>query len=279
MDPSKFPRSKELPDQSPLFWVSQKDRYLRQLLISDIEEETGKGLLVYFTDCATHAQIDHNDEPHLAELLAQCQTDEFDLLLETNGGFTDSTENVVSTLLNWGKPFRVIVPSRAKSNGTLVALAASKIVMGANSELGPIDPFVQQIPATFIIAASAVSPVDPILYQLADHAIKQTKKLATNLLTSGMMAGSNPAQIVDVVDKLASRDHFHSHGSVIDHREAQQLGLQIDYLQPESDLWRKIWLLRCMYAYDAKSRGVAKMFESSRVGQSLVYPAPTSSGP
>jgi hypothetical protein len=36
----KFPRATELPTQSPLFWVEQKDRYLRQLLIRDIEELT-----------------------------------------------------------------------------------------------------------------------------------------------------------------------------------------------------------------------------------------------
>jgi hypothetical protein len=32
-----FPRGKALPAQSPLFWVDQKDRYIRQLLIRDID--------------------------------------------------------------------------------------------------------------------------------------------------------------------------------------------------------------------------------------------------
>jgi hypothetical protein len=44
----KFPRGAELPSQSPLFWVEQKDRYLRQLLIRDIEELSGRRLVVYF---------------------------------------------------------------------------------------------------------------------------------------------------------------------------------------------------------------------------------------
>src|SRR5271170_5145178 len=46
----RFPRSTDLPSQSPLFWVEQKDRYLRQLLIRDIEEITGRRLLVYFAN-------------------------------------------------------------------------------------------------------------------------------------------------------------------------------------------------------------------------------------
>src|SRR5947209_11249475 len=46
----KFPRSTDLPVQSPLFWVEQKDRYLRQLLIRDLEELTGRRLVVYFAN-------------------------------------------------------------------------------------------------------------------------------------------------------------------------------------------------------------------------------------
>ena len=68
-----FPRSAALPNQSPLFWVSHKDRYLRQLLISDIEEETGRSLIVYFTDCDNSAaQIDQADDAYLSELLTPC---------------------------------------------------------------------------------------------------------------------------------------------------------------------------------------------------------------
>ena len=37
-------RATELPAQSPLFWVEQKDRYLRQLLIRDIEEQSAMGV-------------------------------------------------------------------------------------------------------------------------------------------------------------------------------------------------------------------------------------------
>ena len=48
---SVFQEPQTTPNQSPLYWVSHKDRYLRQLLIKDIEEITGRSLVVYFTDC------------------------------------------------------------------------------------------------------------------------------------------------------------------------------------------------------------------------------------
>ena len=148
-----FPRTNITPSQSPLFWVTHKDRYLRQLLIRDIEEKTGRDLVVYFTDCdRTTAQIDQSDDVAFAELLAPLAGKPVDLLLETNGGLTDATEKICSLLRQTTTDLRVIVPRRAKSNGTVIALCGSEIVMGYQSELGPIDPSFSGVPAEFIDA-------------------------------------------------------------------------------------------------------------------------------
>lgn len=277
--PERFPRGTDLPTQTPLFWVGQKDRYLRQLLIRDIEALTGRALIVYFTDCDHPlAQIDRLDVQYLAEVLGRCTADEYDVMLETNGGFTDAAENVVSTLREWGKPFRVVVPARAKSNGTLVALAASSIVMGATSELGPIDPSLNGVPCTFI-ENMAESGVDPILLQYAIHSNQQTRSLAQRLLEEGMLKGEDSKDVEKVVEKLATRDHYHSHGSVIDFSEAQELGLAVEFLKPEDPLWQRFWLLRCMYAFDAKATNTQKIFESAVTSNSLSYPAPPPPSP
>jgi transposase-like protein len=53
---------------------------------------------------------------------------------------TDATESLVTLLKNIIVDIRVIVADSAKSNGTLLGLAAKAIVMGASSELGPIEP-------------------------------------------------------------------------------------------------------------------------------------------
>jgi hypothetical protein len=270
----RFPRSLELPKQSPLFWVAEKDRYLRQLLIRDIEEQTGRRLLVYFADCErpdVAAQIHPSDDPYLAELLADTEKAPVDLMIETNGGYTDATEKFVSLLRQLSPDLRVIVPRRAKSNGTLVALAASSIIMGPSSELGPIDPNLvlgpnNQAPAQFIMSAPNV---DPLLQQAAAMAIAQTRKLATSLLETGMMKGRQAHEIASAVDMLATRDHFHSHGSVIDAKEASALGLSIDCLGAEDDLWKRLWLLRCMYSHDLKHGNLVKIFEGRFVSNSF----------
>lgn len=267
-----FPRGTAAPGQSPLFWVANKDRYLRQLLIGDIEAETKRELIVYFTDCdASTAQIDHKDDIYLSELLGDRKSNDVDLLLETNGGLTDATEKVCAVLRNAGIKLRVIVPRRAKSNGTVIAFCGESIVMGNDSELGPIDPFVMvnglPIPCDFIIK-SAQRLQDPLIIQMAISGMEQTKKLAKQLLQTGMMQGS---QTIDTtLQKIATRDTYHSHGAVIDYMEAQSLGLKVEHLAPDCDLWKRLWLLRSMYSFDCRQAGYAKIFEGRRISSPVV---------
>lgn len=267
----KFPRGRALPSQSPIFWVQQKDRYLRQLLIKDIEETTGRRLVVYFANRFSNAQIDQGDVAFMAELLGDINGAPIDLLLETNGGFTDATEALVSLLESMVTDLRVIVVNAAKSNGTMICLAAKEIVMGPTSELGPIDPHLQGTPAS-ILSHPVIANQNYPLNQLAILAIKQTEKLAQRLLKQGMMAGEDPTRIAQTVSSLSTRDVFFSHGSVIDHKEAEQLGLKITYLPHDDELWQRLWLLHCMYAHDVTKSGFLKVFEGAARSTSVAAP-------
>ncbi|MDP9412716.1 MAG: hypothetical protein M3Q08_01205 [Pseudomonadota bacterium] len=272
-DDDYFPRARRLPPQSPLFWVAEKDRYLRQLLIRDIEEITGRRLLVYFSDCESSdpgVQIISSDDTYLAELLGPGAPQPTDLLLETDGGSTDATEKLVALLRSCAPDLRVIVPRRAKSNGTLLALAATEVLMGVTSELGPIDPILTIAPNMRFSAHLLLGDdVDALIRRTAEDAVAQTKKLATTLLETGMLKGRSEGEIGEMVDKLAGRDHFHSHGSVIDAEEAAALGLRIRLLPLDDHLWQCIWLLRCMYAHDLRHQNLVKVFEGRKISNAL----------
>ena len=259
----QFPRGEGIPAQSPLYWVRQKDRYLRQLLIRDIEKATGRRLVVYFANRELGVDVDINpqDPPYFAELFDDVGADEpVDLMLETSGGRTDSTEALVSFLKCNVKDFRVVVPSAAKSNGTLLALASSSIVMGATSELGPIDPHINGTPCNILIDPQIAQTNLP-LARLANNFIKQTQVLARKLLSEGMMKDAGIDVINQTVHLLSTNDKFYSHGSVIDHNEAEQLGLKVTYMAPSEDVWKQFWLLYCMYAFDARKDRLSKIFE------------------
>ena len=258
----QFPRTSDIPSQSPLYWVRQKDRYLRQILIRDIEEITKRRLVVYFANRNfNEAGINPQDPPYLAELFEDVGKDEpVDIFLETSGGRTDTTEALVSFLKCNASDFRVIVPNAAKSNGTLLALASSGIVMGPTSELGPIDPHINGTPCNILIDPSVAATNLP-LSKLAENFIKQTQALAKSVLSEGMMSDQDANKIDQTVHLLSSNDKYFSHGSVIDHLEAKQLGLKVEYLESNSELWRRIWLLYCMYDFDCTRDNYLKVFE------------------
>jgi hypothetical protein len=269
----KFPRSTELPSQSPLFWVEQKDRYLRQLLIRDLEELTKRRLVTYFANRYEDAQIDARDCTFAAELFGDVGNEPVDLFLETGGGHTDATESLITLLRNLTQDLRVIVANAAKSNGTLLCLAAKSIVMGPVSELGPIEPLVNGIPCSILIQPQVAGQNFP-LHKFGEYALQQSRTLAKTLLTAGMMNGRAPADIDATVQSLSSRDVYFSHGSAIDHTEAKRLGLAVEYLDPNDMIWQRIWLLYCMYEHDCRKSRYLKIFEGR--ARSTAIAAPTS---
>lgn len=267
-----FPRSADLPAQSPLFWVEQKDRYLRQLLIRDIEALTKRRLAVYFGNRFENAMIDARDSTFMTELLGDVGRDEpVDLMLEVTGGMTDATEALIALIQHVVPNFRVVVAHSAKSNGTLLCFAAKSIIMGAPSELGPIEPAFNGIPAT-ILSEPEVAKQNFVLHKQGVFALQQSKTIAESLLLNGMMHGKDPQEIKSVVQKLSSRETYASHGSVIHHREASALGLTIEYLPPGDPVWERLWLLYCMYEADCRKARYLKVFEGRARSTAIAAP-------
>jgi hypothetical protein len=251
--------------------VAQKDRYLRQLLIRDIEADTKRRLIVYFGNRYEGAQIDPRDVSFMAELCADLSNEPVDLMLETAGGLTDATEGLVAIVQKSAPDLRVVVVRSAKSNGTLLCLAASNIVMGPTSELGPIEPSWDGIPCT-VLAAPEIAGQNFPLHKYGVWSLEQTKGLARRLLTNGMMKGRKPDEIDHTIRALSTRDIYFSHGSVIDSVEASQLGLSVIELEARDALWQKLWLLHCMYDHDCRRDRFVKVFEGRSVSTAIAAP-------
>ena len=75
-----------------------------------------------------------------------------DVFLYTRGGDTNSVWPIACLLREFDPDFEVLVPFRAHSAGTMLALAAKRIVMTRLAELSPIDP----------TTGNQFNPVDPI---------------------------------------------------------------------------------------------------------------------
>ncbi len=261
---SQFPRSDVPPTQSSKFWAKEKDRYLRQLLLSDIEEESGRETIVYFSQL--NQGISHTDADDISEIIDGLASKSADLIIQTPGGMVDAVEKFVTVLKARLTDYRVIVPSWAKSGGTVIAMSSQKILLGVNSELGPIDPqmFVPEIgpvPCEFV-ANDESQP--HIIRQIAASSVERMRELAKRILRDGMLADANEDKIETILDKISSSKTYKSHGAVIDFSEAESLGLDVQFMDPHSSYWKKIWLSYCCYDYDCKTKGIAKITEGAR---------------
>ena len=74
-----------------------------------------------------------------------------DVFLYTRGGDTNSVWPIASLLREFDRDFEVLVPFRAHSAGTMLALAAKRVVMTRLGELSPIDP----------TTGNQFNPIDP----------------------------------------------------------------------------------------------------------------------
>ena len=283
-----------LPARTPLFNALQSERYGRRGDIEDIEDVTGRKLIVYFAKPG--AGIEQDDVLAFGDLLHDVSGQNIDLLLQSPGGDIDVAEKLVSLTASRCPSFRVIVAQSAKSAATLMALASDEIVMGDTSELGPIDPQVtvttaqgqrmarpassfldglelikRQVddeggelsPAFFPLLAN----LDPALLDYCQKAIERSQRFAEKWLLRSQCEDEDKA--AEIAKRLADTKQYLSHGAMIDYKEATALGLNVNYHEYDDELWQRIWRLYCKYEVNSTADGVGKVFESSIVSLSI----------
>jgi len=216
---------------------------------------------------------------HLEEL---GNSDKIDLFLFTKGGDVLTTLRLVHLIYEYTDNFSVLIPYRAYSAGTLIALGASEIFMGKMGELSPVDPNVTsmfnpedpsnpqvKLPInvedvySFITIAKDVVGIesDDALEKLFAHLIDHVHPLAIGtihrtyslirivarklLLTH--MDISEDVKIDRIVNKLTEK--LFAHNYMISRREAREsLRLPVNYCS--NGLEETMWQLYNKYEQD-----------------------------
>jgi len=198
--------------------------------------------------------IDDNDKN--AFMQAVCGLDRskgLDLILHTPGGQIAAAESLVYYLRAlFGNDVRVFVPQIAMSAGTMIALSASEIIMGKESNLGPIDPqfggmscagIVEEFeeasrsvmgnPEMAHIWGPIISKYHPTFIGDCKKAMKWADTIVTEWLEQNMFSASpSPKDAAkQVVDSLSSHNTTFSHSRHIHSDELKKLGLKITMLE------------------------------------------------
>jgi hypothetical protein len=181
------------------------------------------------------------------------------LLLHSPGGVTNATETIVAYLSSKFQDIEVVIPTYAMSAGTMISLAANRLIMGRQSQLGPIDPQmpVQQrfVSAQAIVDqferakadvlnnrdlahvwAPVLQSLGPALLQEARNALDYAESIVAEWLEKRMFAGvKNPLSRKKKARQTAR--YFNdatihkSHGRRIDRDEARAQGVLVEDLE------------------------------------------------
>jgi len=250
----------------------------RKKLIKKLEETLGARVLTVVTGDrqGMETRIAPDILPLISEHLTNIgATNELALFLYTPGGDSIAGWGLVNLIRQYCNKLKVLIPFRALSCGTLIALGANEIIMGRHGLLSPIDPSVNSPfnpPAPGIQQPGAISllPVSvedmvgfldlarreiglkgkdsmvSVLNTLADkvhplalgavyRAREETSSLAQRLL---LTHSSDKAKINRIVARLTKE--LPTHNYLIGRKEALQ-DIELHINEPSEEIDQMMW--------------------------------------
>jgi hypothetical protein len=206
-------------------------------------------------------------------------TKSIDLFLYTTGGITIVGWGLVNVIREFCERFGVIIPFKAHSCGTLIALGADEIIMGKLGQLSPVDPSVtsphnpqapgQQQPGPLSVLPISVedvlgylelarkeanlageAPLTTIFHDLTERvhplalgsvyrARQQIRMLSKKLLQFHMPPESE--RDMDRIVTTLTRE-LYSHDYIIGRKEAKE-GVGLNVVDVDPALERAVWKL------------------------------------
>lgn len=232
--------------------------------IKNIEKERGSSVIVYIS----RNLLNSNEVTNFYQLFAgnNSKFKKLDLILHSNGGIADDAFKMCRLSRQHADEFNVLVPYRAKSAATLLALGADELVMGPAGEIGPIDPMIfvtlqdgskhlvpahsikdgldffegriKSEPKTALIYSQLLENLDLTVVGAYQRAIESSKQYAETLLTGGLLKGKPKDKIEKVAKELAEK--YKSHGFVIDRDIARQ-EYELNVTDASDATWENMW--------------------------------------
>lgn len=207
-------------------------------------------------------QITHEDINGFMSTMYKMDWDKgLTLILHTPGGVTNAAETIGEYLHSKFQYIEVVVPAFAMSAGTMLSLGSNKVIMGRQSQLGPIDP---QLPigGKFVSAKAIVEQFKrakaevvgdlklahvwaPILQSLgpallveAENALDYGQQLVERWLAERMLAGEkNAAKRAKRAAAYFNDAAVHkSHGRRIGRSEARANDVVVEELETDQSL-------------------------------------------
>lgn len=253
----------------------------RKTLIKQIEEKRGSKVIAYITNDRYNQPINPDVVPIIHKhimALDHSKEEKLDLFIYSRGGNSDTPWAIVSMFREYAQTgsFSVLIPYRAHSAATVIAVGADEIVMSKKAELGPIDitmpngPYNpteknsnQRLPVSvedvmgyfsLLKKVGCATPeetmkgfelltkkVQPLALGQVNRLLEETKLVTSRLLTTRAHPFEEEAN-KEIVKKISSEIYSHSHA--ISRTEAiNYVGLKQVKNSEEFGIENELWSL------------------------------------
>lgn len=231
---------------------------IRRHYLKIMYDYTGRNVIAYYSGFLSKPKakiaIDDSDKNAFMQAVHGLDTSKgLDIILHTPGGDLAATESIVHYLRDiFGKNIRAFIPQIAMSAGTMIALSCKEIVMGKQSNIGPIDPQfggiscagvieefnnavkdIKKHPEKIPLWHAIISKYHPTFMGDCQKAIKWSEQIVTEWLSSNMLQGnSDPKKdAIRIVRELSSHKKTLSHSKHIHIKECLDMGIKVIRLE------------------------------------------------
>jgi hypothetical protein len=246
----------------------------RTAIISRIEKTRNSRVLTYICSDRQGAAANIGEDavrPMYDHVRQMGETESIDLYLYSRGGSVEVPWRIVTMLREHCDKLGVLIPYRAHSAATLIALGCDEIIMTRKAELGPVDPALSRITQEGGTAVQEEIRVEDVMSYIAflrdkaglgdQAAIAENVRILAETLKPWVLGSLYRTHshirsvarrllachktVLDeqrmnvIIESLAEKTY--SHGHAIGPTEAKELGLPIT--RPDADLETAIWQL------------------------------------
>ena len=183
----------------------------------------------------------------------------------------------------FGKNIRAIIPQIAMSAGTMIACACKEILMGRQSNLGPVDPQLNGIPAAGVIEefrkAYEEIKQDPqkiVVWQFiiqrytpsflgqCENSIEWAKEFVKQQLEDNMFSAEPEKSVLaeNIVTALTDFSGNKAHDRHIHFDECQKIGLRVGLLETDQALQDLVLTVHHCYMHSLMNTPAFKMIEN-----------------
>jgi ATP-dependent protease ClpP protease subunit len=237
---------------------------VRRKYLDELHKHTDRNVIAYYSGFLSKpglAQLEINDEDKNGFMMTVHKLDRkrgLDLIIHSPGGNIGATQSIVDYLRRmFSDNIRAIIPQIAMSAGTMIACSCKEIVMGKHSNLGPIDPHLNNIPAYGVIREfkkacdecsknralipmwqAIVGQYRPTFLDRCENAIKWSNSFVREQLRDVMFKGDpqGTRKAAKIVKRLTDYTGNKTHERHIHQDECIRLGLKIGELEKDATL-------------------------------------------